>query len=204
MKKQRKIDKKRRRQAKTDYRKRLVLLKSKSPRVVVRKTNRYIILQIIESKHAKDNVLYSVNTKELLKLGWPEEKKGSLKSISASYLGGLLLGKKAKELKERVILDTGLIPNTKGSRVYAAVKGLSDSGIEIKYNEKIMPSEDRIQGKHINLDIKPIIDKIGVKVKTKPVNEENKNDRLTHISQKLKEKTTESKELMSKDTKVKQ
>ena len=173
MKKQRKIDKKRRRQAKTDYRKRLVLLKSKSPRVVIRKTNRYIILQIIKSKHAKDNVLYSVNTKELLKLGWPEKKKGSLKSISASYLGGLLLGKKAKKLKERAILDTGLIPNTKGSRVYAAVKGLADSGIEIKYNEKIMPSEDRIQGKHINLDIKPIIDKIGVKVKKENINDKH-------------------------------
>ncbi len=172
MKKQRKIDKKRRRQAKTDYRKRLILLKSKSPRVVIRKTNRYIILQIIESEHAKDKVLYSVNTKELLKLGWAEEKKGSLKSISASYLGGLLLGKKAKELKEKVILDTGLIPNTKGSRDYATVKGLADSGIEIKYNEKIMPSEDRIQGKHINLDIKSIIDKIGVKIK---ITEEKSN-----------------------------
>lgn len=167
MKKQRKIDKKRRRQAKTDYRKRLVLLKGNSPRLVVRKTNKYIILQIIESKNAEDKVLYSVNTKELLKLGWPEEKKGSLKSISASYLGGLLLGKKAKALKQRVILDTGLIPNTKGSRVYAVVKGLADSGIEINYNEKVMPSEDRIQGKHIQLNIKPIIDKIGVKVKIK-------------------------------------
>ena len=165
MKKQRKIDKKRRRQAKTDYRKRLVLLKGNSPRLVIRKTNKYIILQIIESKHAEDKVIYSVNTKELLKFGWPENKKGSLKSISAGYLGGLLLGKKSKELKERVILDMGLIPNTKGSRVYSAVKGLADSGIEINYNEKVMPSEDRIQGKHIKLDIKPIIDKIGIKVK---------------------------------------
>ena len=164
MKKQRKINKKRRRQAKTDYKKRLALLKSKSKRLVVRKTNRYIILQIIESKYAKDKVLYSVNTKELLRLGWPEEKKGSLKSISAAYLGGLLLGKKAKGLNEGVILDIGLIPSTKGSRVYSAVRGASDSGIKIKYNEKVIPSIDRISGKHIGLNINPIIEKIGIKL----------------------------------------
>ncbi len=179
MKKQRKIDKKRRRQAKTNYNKRLILLKGKFPRLVIRKTNRYIILQIIESKHAKDKVLYSVNTKELLKLEWPEERKGSLKSISAAYLGGLLLGKKAKQLKEKIILDTGLIPNTKGSRIYAAVKGLADSGIEIDYNEKIMPSKERIQGEHIKLDIKPIIDKIGVKVKD--IKEVNNSKELKEV-----------------------
>jgi large subunit ribosomal protein L18 len=176
MKKQRKIDKKRRRQAKTNYNKRLILLKGNSPRLVVRKTNKYLILQIIESKHAEDKVIYSANTKELLKFGWDKDKKGSLKSISAGYLGGLLLGKKAKGLKERVILDIGLIPNTKGSRVYAAVKGLADSGIEINYNDKIMPSKERIEGKHINIDIKPIINKIGVKIKEEEIEEETKLD----------------------------
>ncbi len=172
MKKQRKLDKKRRRQAKTNYKKRLVLLKGNSPRLVIRKTNRYIILQIIESKHAQDKVLYYVNTKELLKHGWPESKKGSLKSISAAYLGGLLLGKKAKSLKQKIILDTGLIPSTKGSRVYSAVKGFADSGANIKYDEKVMPSEERI--KQIKgIDFNKIKKKINPNIKIKPEGENN-------------------------------
>ncbi len=140
-----KLCKKRRRHCKTNYHKRLILLKGEVPRLVVRKSNRYIVLQIVESGKAQDKILYSVNTRELLKKGWPESKKGSLKSLSAAYLGGLLLSKKAEGLKGKVILDSGLIPSTKGSRVYAAVKGLSDSGIEINYDEKVMPSEERIE-----------------------------------------------------------
>ena len=156
-----KLDKKRRRQYKTNYSKRLVLLKGNCARLVVRKTNKYVILQLVESKNAKDKVRYSVNTKELLKHGWPKNKAGSLKSIPACYLGGLLLGKKSEKIK-KVILDTGLIPNTKGSRVYAVVKGISDAGIEINYNEKVLPSQDRIEGKHIKeLDFNKIKEGVG-------------------------------------------
>lgn len=138
-----KLDKKRKLQRKTNYKKRLILLKGNCPRLVVRKTNKYLILQIIESKHAQDKVVTNVNTRELLKYGWAEAKKGSLKSITAGYLAGLLLGKKTKVKK--VILDSGLIPSTRGSRVYAVVKGVADSGIEIKYDEKIIPSKERIE-----------------------------------------------------------
>lgn len=145
-----KINQRRRREFKTDYRKRLKLLKSQSLRLVIRKTNKYIILEIIESKNAQDKVLYYVNTKELLKFGIPEDKQGSLKSISAAYLGGFLLGKKAN-IKEKVILDSGLIPNTKGSRIYAAVKGVSDAGIKIPYNEKIIPPKEIIEGKNTKI-----------------------------------------------------
>ena len=155
-----KLNKKRRRQNITNYHKRLILLKGDSLRLVIRKTNRYIILQIIESENAKDKILYSVNTKELLKKGWPEDEKTKLKSLSAAYLGGLLLGKKASELKERIILDTGLIPSTKGSKIYSAVKGFADSGMKIQYDEKIMPSQDRIEGKHMKKDFSEIFNKI--------------------------------------------
>jgi len=143
-----KLDKRRRLENKTNYKKRLMLLKGNYLRLVVRKTNRYVILQIVESENAKDKVLCSVNTKELLRHGWPGDKAGSLKSLGATYLAGLLLGKKAKEIKQEVILDSGLIPNTKGSRVYAAVKGASDSGIAIKYDKKILPNEERIKNKY--------------------------------------------------------
>lgn len=149
-----KIDKRRRIENKTNYHKRLILLKSKAQRLVVRKTNKYIILQIIESNDAQDKVLFSTNTKELLKQGWPKEKTGSLKSLPAAYLGGYLLGKKTKGMKEKVILDTGLMPNTKGSRIYAAVKGLSDSGIKINFDEKVIPSKESLEGKNTKIENK--------------------------------------------------
>ena len=143
-----KLNKRRRLESKTNYKKRLMLLKGNYLRLVVRKTNRYITLQIVESENAKDKVLYATDTKKLLKYGWPEDKTGSLKSLSAAYLAGFLLGKKSKELKQTIILDSGLIPNTKGSRVYAAVKGVSDSGIDIRYDEKAMPKKERIETKY--------------------------------------------------------
>lgn len=147
-KKQIRIVKRRRREGKTDYKARLVLLKSNSPRLVVRKSNRYVILQLVESSNAHDKILVGVSTKELLNLGWPADKSGSLKSLGACYLAGLLLGKKISEhgkIKGRVILDSGLIPNTKGSRVYAAAKGVKDSGVDIKISENVFPVEERIK-----------------------------------------------------------
>src|SRR3989344_7378531 len=148
MKKQTKVVKRRRRENKTNYSKRLKLLKGRHIRFVVRKSNKYIVLQIIKSIRAQDNVLVSVSTKDLLKYGWPSEKTGSLKSLGASYLGGLLLGKKVQgKIKGRVILDSGLIPNTKGSRVYAAVKGLKDSGIDINISEEVVPLMEKIEKK---------------------------------------------------------
>jgi len=140
-----KVDKRRRIENKTNYHKRLILLKGNSARLVVRKSNKYILLQIVESSHALDKVVLQANTKELLKYGWPEDKQGSLKSLSAAYLVGCLMSKKAKDLNGRVILDSGLIPNTKGSRVYAAVKGVADSGLNIKFDEKILPDMEKIE-----------------------------------------------------------
>ncbi len=153
-----KLDKKRKLQGKTNYRKRLILLKGRLPRLIVRKTNRYVIIQIIKSKNAQDKVINGVNTRDLLKYGWPENRKGSMKSISACYLGGFLIGKKSKEKK--VILDTGLIPSTNGSRVYAVVKGILDAGIEINCNKKVFPSEERIKGENKGIDIKSILEKL--------------------------------------------
>lgn len=139
-----KLNKKRRIESRTNYAKRLRLLKSNSPRLVVRKTNKYIILQIVESENAQDKIISSVSTKELLKHSWPAEKSGSLKSLSAGYLAGFLIAKKTKEKFDRIILDSGLIPNTKGSRIYAVVKGAVDGGLNVPYDEKIIPGEKMI------------------------------------------------------------
>ena len=137
------IPRRRRREGKTSYLKRKKLLSSKNLRIVFRKTNKYILLQLVDSKLAQDSVKASITSKELLKNGWPEEKSGSLKSLGAAYLTGLLFSKAVGD--EKVILDTGLITSTKGSKVYAALKGLVDGGVKIAYNERVFPDEEKIK-----------------------------------------------------------
>jgi len=138
------LHKRRRLENKTNYTKRKNLLEGAKPRIVVRKSNKYITVQYIESKAAQDTVKVSINSRELLKHGWSKDKEGSLKSLSAAYLTGLLFGKKIKELEE-AILDTGLIRSTKSSRVYAVVKGIIDSGAEIPCNEEVLPTEEDLK-----------------------------------------------------------
>lgn len=157
--------KKRRRECKTDYKARLSLLKSNLDRIVIRRTSKYIIIQQIKSKGSLDGVVVSTNSKELLKYGWNEKNGGSLKSISAAYLSGRIMAKKIKEGK--FIIDLGLLKNHSGGRVYAVVKGLIDGGLEIPANEKVFPSEERINGEHLKEDVKKMI----VKVKEKIENE---------------------------------
>jgi large subunit ribosomal protein L18 len=47
------------------------------------------------------------------------------------------------------ILDIGLQASSVGSRVYAALKGIVDSGFDIPCSSEVFPSEERIRGKHI-------------------------------------------------------
>lgn len=149
------LPKKRRMEGKTNYSKRKKLLEGRRPRIAVRKTNRYIIIQYIESKEAQDAVIINLNSKVLLKHGWPSEKQGSLKSLGAAYLAGMLFAKKIKGMKP-AIADIGLIRNTPGSRVYAAIKGINDAGFKVPCSEEVYPSEERI----INENLKPFFDKV--------------------------------------------
>jgi large subunit ribosomal protein L18 len=143
------IAKRRRHENKTNYSKRMRLLEGRKPRVVLRKSNKYIILQYVESKAAQDSVKASVTSKDLLDYGWPKEKAGSLKSLGAAYLAGLLFGKKIKKMAP-AILDLGLIRNTKGSRVYSAVKGINDAGFKLPCSEEVFPAEKRIKNENIS------------------------------------------------------
>ena len=145
-----KVAKRRRREAKTNYSKRIKLLKGNAPRVVFRKTNKYVIAQYIVSKEAKDNIEVGVNSKALLKYGWPKQAVSGLKSLSASYLTGYLMGKKI-EGKAVPIIDFGMIINLHKTKIYSFLKGLSDSGVKIKFNEEkdLFPSEERIKGEHL-------------------------------------------------------
>jgi len=142
--------KRRRKEYKTDYSKRIKLLKSGSPRVVFRKTNRYLIAQYVISKEAQDKIEFGINSKHLMKYGWPKESKGSLKSISAAYLTGFLVGKKIIEKKLKMpVIDFGMLRVLHKSKVYAFLKGLIDAGIKIDCKEGAFPKEERIKGQHL-------------------------------------------------------
>jgi large subunit ribosomal protein L18 len=145
--------KRRRIEGKTNYTKRRRLLEGRKPRIVIRKTNKYILIQYVESKVAQDVVKCSSISGGLIDYGWLERKTGSLKSLGAAYLTGFLFGNKMKELgleKNQAILDTGLIRSTRGSRVYAAVKGMIDAGVKIACNPEVFPEEKRIKSENIN------------------------------------------------------
>lgn len=156
------IPKRRRNEKKTDYKARTAMLKSEKPRIVFRKTNRYIIGQLIKSKEAKDEISIGVNSKQLIQYGWPEKLTGSLKSLPACYLTGFLLGKKVidKEGEIEVIFDIGLLRSIYKSRIYAFLKGVIDAGVKINYNKEIIPEEKRLRGEHLKNSVSENFDQI--------------------------------------------
>ncbi len=160
--------KRRKKEAKTDYGKRIKLLKSKTPRVIFRKTNRYIIAQYVTSKEAQDKVEIGVTSRDLKKFGWPEEFEGSLKSVTASYLTGLLIGKEIikKKLKTPIV-DFGMTRAVRKNRAYAFLNGLIDAGVKIKCDKEFFPEEDRISGKHMKKDFSKTFTEIKSKIEGK-------------------------------------
>lgn len=145
--------KRRRREYKTDYAKRIKLLKGGSPRIVFRKTNKYVIGQYIVSKESQDKTSFGFSSKKLIDFGWPKELKNSLKSIPASYLLGFLIGNKIKKEKLKTpIIDFGMSRMVHKTRVYAFLKGLSDAGIGSPNKKDIFPDEEKIKGKFLKED----------------------------------------------------
>ncbi len=133
----------RRREGKTDYRKRLALVKSGKPRLVVRIKNRQVIAQLIEYDPKGDKVLASATSHELKKFGWD----GHPGNAPSAYLTGLLLGTRAlKAGYKEAILDIGLHTPVHGSNVFAALKGALDAGMDIPHSEDALPPEERING----------------------------------------------------------
>jgi len=155
--------KRRRRENKTDYKSRLNLLKSGIPRIVVRRTNKYFILQAVESVEAQDKILATITSKDLLKNGWDSKNGGSLKSISAGYLTGILMAKKLG--KGKYIVDLGMARTSSASRVFAVIKGLIEGGLDIPANEEAFPTEERLNGAHLKEGLADMIAKVKEKLK---------------------------------------
>jgi large subunit ribosomal protein L18 len=137
----------RRREGKTNYRRRRALVLSKVPRLVVRLSLKHMLIQIIEAEAIGDKVVVSAHSRELAKTyGWLSNGG----NIPSAYLTGLLCGFKAKANGvEKAFLDIGLNIPSKGTRVFAALKGVVDAGVEVPHSEDILPDESRISGQHI-------------------------------------------------------
>ncbi len=180
----------RRREGKTDYfaRRRLIVQdknKYETPkyRLVVRRTNKDIICQIVYSKIQGDFVLCAAYAHELPRFGL----KVGLTNYSAAYCTGLLLARRV--LKQlgldseyqgvtevtgkmfhveaegdrnpfRCYLDVGLVRTTTANRVFGALKGAVDGGLDIPHGSgrfagnidgryNAAAHRDRIMGDHV-------------------------------------------------------
>lgn len=174
---------KRRREGKTDYyaRKRLVVQdknKYNTPkyRLIVRRSNRDVTVQVAYSRIEGDHILCSAYSHELPRYGI----KVGLTNYAACYATGLLLARRLlkklhlDKLYEgntevngdeyiiddvekgpgafRCYLDVGLQRTTTGARVFAAMKGAVDGGLNIPHSTKRFPGYDG-ESKSLNAEV---------------------------------------------------
>ena len=107
-------------------------------------------MQVISHGMKGDITEASAVSKELKKRGW----NYSAKNLPSAYLTGMLCGLRAKKkgIKEAVA-DIGLNSPVHGSRIFSAVKGAIDAGLEINVGEEALPKEERVTGKHIKEEV---------------------------------------------------
>ncbi|MEA1985469.1 MAG: 50S ribosomal protein L18 [Euryarchaeota archaeon] len=141
-----KVPFRRRREGRTDYHQRLRLLLSKEDRVVVRKSAKQMRLQLVAPTAQGDVTFSSAVSSELRGFGY----EGATGNTTAAYLTGLLFGYRSLDKGyENGVLDMGLQAPSPGCRVYAALKGVVDSGFDVPHNPSIFPSDERIRGEHV-------------------------------------------------------
>ncbi len=136
----------RRREGRTDYYTRSRLLLSEHPRMVVRRTNREIIIQLMVPEQSGDRTLVAAYSRDLAKYGYT----GSGSSTPAAYLTGILFGVRCRKAGHmNAILDIGLARASPGSRVFAALKGALAAGLAVPHGEEVLPDDSRVRGEHI-------------------------------------------------------
>ncbi len=145
----------RRQEGKTDYKKRLALVKSKKIRIVVRKTDTRIIAQAVKFNPKGDETVATADSKELTKY-----KFYGTNNTPSAYLVGFLLGKKLG--KQKCVLDIGRRSPSHGSVVFAALKGAVEAGLDIPHNAEALPSDERVNGKVLDDYAKKLGDKAKV------------------------------------------
>jgi len=141
-----KVPFRRRREGRTDYRRRLRLLRSGEARAVVRKTLNQTQIQVVAYDERGDRIVASALSGELKAFGWT----GGTGNVPAAYLAGLLAGRRAaKNGVTSAVLDLGVQRPTGGGRLFAAAKGLLDGGVAIPHGEDVIPSDERLRGAHL-------------------------------------------------------
>ncbi|BAB59490.1 ribosomal protein large subunit L5 [Thermoplasma volcanium GSS1] len=136
---------------KTDYGRRLRLLKSKDRRFIVRITNKGIIAQIAEYSVNGDRILATITDKALSKYGI--ELRGN--NLQICYLVGYAAGVEAQKAGvETAVLDIGRKKFRKGGRIAACLKGITDSGVDIPHGEDVFPDKKRLNGSHLKNPVK--------------------------------------------------
>lgn len=140
----------RRREGKTDYKHRVNMIRQDANkhaimkvRLVVRITNTKVICDIIKAHVDGDRTLACADSSELKKYGI----NFGLTNYTASYATGLLvacryLKNNDSEHIPKCFLDIGLSSSTKGARVFSAMKGAADGGLDIPHNMKKFPGYD--------------------------------------------------------------
>ncbi len=138
-----KVAYRRRRANLTNYLKRLGMIRGETPRLVVRKSGRHILVQVIKFSPEGDKVVALAHSSELTQHGWMPQS-----NAPTAYLVGMLAGEKAKKAGEKgVHLDIGMSTPTSGNIGFAAALGAKDAGLECPLDMKI--DMGRVSGKHI-------------------------------------------------------
>jgi large subunit ribosomal protein L18 len=161
-----KVPFRRRREGRTDFHQRLRLLISKRPRIIVRTSLRHIRLQLVTPKPEGDFTWVHADSTELARYGYD----GPTGNTPAAYLSGLLFGYKAQQTEyNSAILDIGLQESTKGSRIYASLKGIVDAGFDVPHDPVVFPDDQRIRGdiikEYTNIDIPTVFERALSKIK---------------------------------------
>ena len=134
----------RRRDVLTNYSRRLALVKSGRPRMVVRASNRRVAVQFVSFAEKGDVVLAQADSAELKGFGWSGRR-----NLPTAYLTGALAAKRAKGKKvAEFVLDIGLSTASKSALPFAAVKGALDAGLKTGFDEKKIDMK-RVRGEHI-------------------------------------------------------
>lgn len=138
----------RRREGKTDYRKRRGVVVGKQPFLSIRISGRYIYGQVLKPTATGDVTLCAASSRDLAqKFGW----KGSPKSLPGAYLTGYQLGSVAKQRGvSGAVVYTGVGRFVHGSRIASVIAGAKDAGLEMEINEDSLPDEKRLKGEHIS------------------------------------------------------
>tara|TARA_Y100000310_G_scaffold275670_1_gene292322 strand:+ start:1432 stop:2013 length:582 start_codon:yes stop_codon:yes gene_type:complete len=133
----------RKREGKTNYKKRVKYISSGKTRIVIRSSNNNIKIQAIDFGEKGDTILGTINSTDLRKLGW----KGSTSNLPSAYLTGFLFGTKIKSKVKEGVIDTGLKSVRKDTKLSATIKGILDSGIDVPYSKEVFPSDEKLSGK---------------------------------------------------------